>query len=126
MVCQKPAQKLSHHSFCSSLACTAVVTELAYHEKPTIDADVSFLSEAEWRAELAVLLHDLVDEDGNVKRSTDLKSDAGVAWQKVHRSIPFLFEKILSEPMLGPRRVSCYISGATRENDCRSNYCSGF
>jgi hypothetical protein len=56
---------------------------LAYHNKQTIDADVSFLSEAEWRAELGVLLHDLVDEDGNIKRSTDLKSDAGVAWQKV-------------------------------------------
>lgn len=59
------------------------MTELAYHAKSTIDADVSFLSEAEWRAELTVLLHDLVDEDGNLKRSTDLKSDAGVAWQKV-------------------------------------------
>jgi hypothetical protein len=56
---------------------------LAYHNKQTIDADVSFLSEAEWRAELGVLLQDLVDEDGNIKRSTDLKSDAGVAWQKV-------------------------------------------
>lgn len=64
-------------------ACTAVVTELAFHNKPTIDADVSFLSEAEWREELAILLTDLVDEDGNLKRSTDLKSDAGVAWQKV-------------------------------------------
>ena len=65
------------------LACTAVVTELSYHNKPTIDADISFLSEAEWRAELSVLLHDLVDEDGNIKRFTDLKSDSGVAWSKV-------------------------------------------
>jgi hypothetical protein len=60
-----------------------VVTEIAYHNKPTIDADVSFLSEAEWRQELAVLIRDLVDEDGTVKRTTDLKSDAGIAWQKV-------------------------------------------
>lgn len=65
------------------VACTAVVTEIAYHAAPTIDADVSFLSEAEWRAELAVLLDDLVDEDGNVKRTTDLRSDSGVAWHKV-------------------------------------------
>ncbi|THG92694.1 hypothetical protein EW026_g8299, partial [Hermanssonia centrifuga] len=64
-------------------ACTAVVTEIGYHPKKTIDADVSFLSEAEWRQELAVLLDDLVDEDGKLKRSTDLRSDAGVAWQKV-------------------------------------------
>jgi hypothetical protein len=73
----------SHHAEPTLSACTAVVTEIAHHAKPTIDADVSFLSEAEWKEELAVLLHDLVDEDGNLKRSTDLKSDAGVAWQKV-------------------------------------------
>jgi hypothetical protein len=27
-----------------------------------------------------------VDEDGNIKRTIDLKSDAGVAWQKVQHS----------------------------------------
>ena len=64
-------------------ACTAVVTEIGYHNKKTVDADVSFLSEQEWRQELSVLLDDLVDEDGNIKRSTDLRSDAGVAWHKV-------------------------------------------
>jgi hypothetical protein len=70
-------------------ACTAVVTEIAHHAKKTIDADVSFLSEGEWRQELVVLLQDLVDEDGNLKRSTDLHSDAGIAWQKVrlHRDL---------------------------------------
>ncbi|KAG2348817.1 hypothetical protein BDR05DRAFT_873352 [Suillus weaverae] len=69
-------------------ACTAVVTEIAYHAAPTINADVSFLSEAEWRAELAVLLDDLVDGDGNLKRTTDLRSDSGVAWHKVHAVYP--------------------------------------
>jgi hypothetical protein len=73
----------------SRAACTAVVTEISYHNKPTIDAEVSFLSVDEWKAELSVLLTDLVDEDGTLKRSTDLKSDAGVAWQKV-RVILFL------------------------------------
>jgi len=72
-------------------ACTAVVTEIGYHKKSTIDADVSFLSEAEWKAELAILLTDLVDEDGNLKRSTDLKSEAGVAWQKVSLILSFFF-----------------------------------
>jgi hypothetical protein len=62
-----------------------VVTEIAYHDKPTIDADVSFLTEDEWKQELSVLLHDLVDEDGSLKRINDLKSDAGVAWHKVHK-----------------------------------------
>ncbi|KAG6872791.1 hypothetical protein C0995_006520 [Termitomyces sp. Mi166 len=76
-------------------ACTAVVTELAYHNKPTIDADVSFLSETEWKEELAILLTDLIDEDGNVKRSTDLKSDAGVAWSKVHAVYPNISQEQL-------------------------------
>ncbi|KAJ7095314.1 hypothetical protein B0H15DRAFT_881283 [Mycena belliarum] len=76
-------------------ACTAVVTEIAYHKKKTIDADVSFLSEGEWKAELEILLGDLVDEDGNLKRSTDLKSDAGVAWQKVHAVYPTIRQEKL-------------------------------
>ncbi|KAJ3510297.1 hypothetical protein NLJ89_g4757 [Agrocybe chaxingu] len=76
-------------------ACTAVVTEIAYHKKSTIDADISFLSEAEWRQELGVLIHDLVDEDGNIKRSTDIKSDAGIAWQKVHAVYPAIEQEIL-------------------------------
>ena len=78
-----------------SSACTAVVTEIAYHKKKTIDGDVSFLSEQEWRDELTVLLDDLVDEDGNVKRSTDLRSDAGVAWSKVHAVYPTIAQEQL-------------------------------
>ncbi|KAG1755777.1 hypothetical protein EDB19DRAFT_1956649 [Suillus lakei] len=76
-------------------ACTAVVTEIAYHAAPTINADVSFLSEVEWRAELAVLLDDLVDEDGNLKRTTDLRSDSGVAWHKVHAVYPSIAQEQL-------------------------------
>jgi hypothetical protein len=67
-----------------------VVTEIGYHNKPTIEADVSFLSLPEWKAELALLLHDMIDEDGNLKRSTDLKSDAGIAWSKVKASAPLV------------------------------------
>jgi hypothetical protein len=52
-------------------------------EGPTIEGDVSFLSEKEWRDEIDVLLSDLIDEDGTVKRATDLRSDAGIAWSKV-------------------------------------------
>ncbi|PBL02484.1 hypothetical protein ARMGADRAFT_1005847 [Armillaria gallica] len=78
-----------------SIACTAVVTEIAYHNKPTVDADVSFLTAAEWKEELSVLLQDLVDEDGTIKRSNDLKSDAGVAWQKVHAVYPSISQEAL-------------------------------
>ncbi|KAI0773956.1 hypothetical protein C8Q74DRAFT_798482 [Fomes fomentarius] len=76
-------------------ACTAVVTEIGYHKKKTIDGDVSFLSEEEWRQELSVLLDDLVDEEGNLKRSTDLRSDAGVAWSKVHAVYPSISQEQL-------------------------------
>ncbi|KAF9006452.1 hypothetical protein BDQ17DRAFT_284172 [Cyathus striatus] len=76
-------------------ACTAVVTEISYHGKNSIDADVSFLSEQEWRQELGVLMHDLLDEDGNVKRSSDLKSDAGIAWSKVHAVYPTVSQERL-------------------------------
>ncbi|OBZ71962.1 Nuclear GTPase SLIP-GC [Grifola frondosa] len=74
-------------------ACTAVVTEIGYHARKTIDADVSFLSEQEWREELSVLLDDLVDEDGHLKRSTDLRSDAGIAWSKVHAVYPSISQE---------------------------------
>lgn len=56
---------------------------------------MSFLTEQEWREELKVLLDDLVDEDGNLKRSTDLRSDAGVAWSKVHAVYPKLTQEQL-------------------------------
>ncbi|KAK0490958.1 hypothetical protein IW261DRAFT_1434849 [Armillaria novae-zelandiae] len=78
-----------------SCPCTAVVTEIAYHDKPTVDANVSFLTAAEWKEELSVLLQDLVDEDGTIKRSNDLKSDAGVAWQKVHAVYPSISQEAL-------------------------------
>ncbi|KAH9482911.1 Nuclear GTPase SLIP-GC [Psilocybe cubensis] len=99
-------------------ACTAVVTELAYHEKSTIDADISFLSEVEWRDELKVLLHDLVDEDGNIKRSTDLKSDAGIAWQKVHAVYPNVDQddlvKMSVDQILGYDQQISRILGTTK------------
>ncbi|KAL0573914.1 hypothetical protein V5O48_008034 [Marasmius crinis-equi] len=76
-------------------ACTAVVTEISYHEKRTVDADVSFLSAEEWKQELSVLLHDLVDQDGSLKRINDLKSDAGVAWHKVNAVYPSISQEKL-------------------------------
>ncbi|QRV77492.1 GTPase SLIP-GC protein [Ceratobasidium sp. AG-Ba] len=71
-------------------ACTAVVTEIAYHNKSTIAADVEFLALSEWKAELEILLDDLVEEDGTLKRLTDLRNDSGVAWHKMHAVYPLL------------------------------------
>lgn len=73
------------------------MTEIAYHKAKTIDADVSFLSYKEWKEELAVLLDDLLDQDGNIKRTTDLRSESGVAWHKV--SILYEFSVFKSEPL---------------------------
>jgi energy-coupling factor transporter ATP-binding protein EcfA2 len=64
-------------------ACTAVITEISYQPQKSIAADVSFLNYEDWKAELVVLLEDMIDEDGSLKRSTDLRSDAGIAWHKV-------------------------------------------
>lgn len=71
--------------YCSDLktACTAVITEISYHKKKTIEADISFLSKEEWKSELAILLDDMVEEDGSLRRFTDMRSDAGIAWHKV-------------------------------------------
>ncbi|KAL5527490.1 hypothetical protein ACEPAG_6281 [Sanghuangporus baumii] len=77
-------------------ACTAVVTEISYHNEKTIEADVSFLSEKEWRDELEVLLDDLLEEDGSFRRTTDLRSEAGVAWHKVHALYPTLTQNRLA------------------------------
>ncbi|KAG6857364.1 hypothetical protein H0H87_005667 [Tephrocybe sp. NHM501043] len=100
-------------------ACTAVVTELAYHDKRTIDADISFLSEVEWREELAILLTDLIDEDGRLKRSTDLKSDAGIAWQKVHAVYPTISQEQLihmsADQIIAQDQTIAKILGVTKK-----------
>ena len=37
----------------------------------------------EWKEELEVLLEDLIGDNGCVRRANELRSDAGIAWQKV-------------------------------------------
>ncbi|KDQ17600.1 hypothetical protein BOTBODRAFT_29776 [Botryobasidium botryosum FD-172 SS1] len=71
-------------------ACTAVVTEIGYHSRKSVAAEVTFLSVEQWKAELAILLDDLRDEDGRVKHSVDLSSESGTAWHKVHSVYPEL------------------------------------
>lgn len=52
---------------------------------------MAFLSLAEWKSELAFLLQDMIDEDGKLKRGTDMRTDAGIAWSKV---VTVVFESI--------------------------------
>jgi len=67
----------------SMCTCTAVVTEIRYHKHKHISVQVDFLSRAQWKKEVTVLLEDLRDDDGNTPRVNDLHSEAGVVWHKV-------------------------------------------
>jgi hypothetical protein len=58
-------------------ACTACVSEISYnHRDDRIRAEVDFLSKDEWRAELAILQSDLIDDDGNCRRVSDEGTEA--------------------------------------------------
>ncbi|EUC63310.1 GTPase SLIP-GC protein, partial [Rhizoctonia solani AG-3 Rhs1AP] len=77
-------------------ACTAVVTEIGYHDKDSISAEVGFLARPEWKSELEILLDDLVEENGKLKRLSDLRTDAGVAWAKIHA----VYSQLTAERMI--------------------------
>ncbi|KAG1806924.1 uncharacterized protein HD556DRAFT_1325273 [Suillus plorans] len=100
-------------------ACTSVVTEISYHTASTINADVLFLSEAEWREELIVLLDDIKAEGGNLKRTTDLHGDIEVAWHKVHAVYPSItlpqLVDITVDQMLAYNTNIVHILGTTRK-----------
>ncbi|KAK4691905.1 hypothetical protein P7C70_g9241, partial [Phenoliferia sp. Uapishka_3] len=77
----------------SMRACTAVVTEIAYNFKDDkIRAEVEFLTPEEWKAELAVLRDDLIDDDGRCRRVQDEASEAGAAWARIHSVYPNLHQ----------------------------------
>ncbi|KAH9951114.1 hypothetical protein B0H21DRAFT_353427 [Amylocystis lapponica] len=78
-----------------SQACTAVVTEIGYHAKATIDAIVSFLPEVEWKRELTILLEDLTDE--NVRKVTGRKSGVDVTLNKIQAVYPSIPHAKLAE-----------------------------
>ena len=61
-------------------ACTSTVTQISYHDKPSIEADIEFLSEADWREELAKLLSDVQSDRNGVR---DAKAVSGQAFIKV-------------------------------------------
>ncbi|KAG2118858.1 uncharacterized protein F5147DRAFT_757285 [Suillus discolor] len=100
-------------------ACTSVVTEISYHTAPTINADVLFLSEAEWREELTVLLDDIKAEGSNLKRTTDLHGDVEVAWYKVHAVYPSVtlpqLVDMTADQMLAYNTNIVHILGTTRK-----------
>jgi len=88
----RPNERSSRPVYCSSLssspllthktACTATIVEIAYHNKDSIDAQVEFLGEEEWKKDLKTLVCDVNDKD-DIRSISNLRSDAGIAWQKV-------------------------------------------
>jgi len=65
-------------------ACTAVVVEVSYNQKEDgYHGEVEFLDRKEWYRELELLLKDVIHDNGKIKRSPDLQSEAGVAMAKI-------------------------------------------
>jgi len=66
-------------------ACTAVVVRVSGNEtSDNYEADVEFLAEKEWMAELEVLLKELTGRSGKVRtQQPDPDSESAVAWSKI-------------------------------------------
>ncbi|KAJ3078075.1 hypothetical protein HDU99_000798, partial [Rhizoclosmatium hyalinum] len=66
-------------------ACTAAPIEIAYHASREFEAKVEFLKKDEWYPELELLLGDLADENGNLKKNMMRPSSENgrIAYDKV-------------------------------------------
>lgn len=65
-------------------ACTATATEISYHDKDTLEADVSIVTEEEWKAELGKLQWDLWNPEANaIRPASELSDDSEVTLSKV-------------------------------------------
>jgi len=71
-------------------ACTAVVTEISYnHGDIPYQAQVEFITPADWEKELKTLFEDLLDGDGKVSRDcSNQDTDAGIAYAKIKAVYP--------------------------------------
>ncbi|KZT70921.1 hypothetical protein DAEQUDRAFT_152267 [Daedalea quercina L-15889] len=65
-------------------ACTSVITEIAWHEDPTLLAKIVFLSEKEWADELAPLLQDLNDIGNGPIEDEDTEAAWAKLWAVYH------------------------------------------
>lgn len=71
-------------------ACTAVVTEISYNfhsDGPLWRAKIEFISKAEWRKELELLLGDVEDDSDSI---SDDESEAGIAFAKIRAVYPYI------------------------------------
>ena len=79
-------------------ACTAVITEIAYNhdsdEKIPYRAEIHFIKEDEWTAELQIMLDELAQANGIVGPED---TEAGIAYSKVRSVYPHLQLKDLTK-----------------------------
>ncbi|KAJ8086529.1 hypothetical protein PM082_005352 [Marasmius tenuissimus] len=102
-------------------ACTSVVTEIGYREKPGIEAEIEFLTEDEWRNEINVLRDDLgrMSTSAHRKLKLDQNTPADIAWHKLQAVYPALtpekVEKITTEQILALRPDVSSVVGSTQK-----------
>ncbi|KAK1224423.1 hypothetical protein PQX77_012719 [Marasmius sp. AFHP31] len=102
-------------------ACTGVVTEIGYREKPGIEAEIEFLTEDEWRTEISVLRDDLgrMSASAHRKLKLDQNTPAGIAWHKLRAVYPALapekIEKMSTEQIVALRPDVSSALGSTQK-----------
>lgn len=94
-------------------ACTAVVTEISYNHHTNGGpwrAHIEFVSRAQWRKELELLLGDVGSALGSVN---DDESEAGIAFAKITAVYPFIDKKnianITLDELMQKREVHTYL-----------------
>ncbi|KUJ22436.1 uncharacterized protein LY89DRAFT_714238 [Mollisia scopiformis] len=74
-------------------ACTACVTEMSWNtsdeENSRYRADIEFIKADDWKKDLELSLHELLDSNGQVSRDcTNAETEAGVAYAKIKAVYP--------------------------------------
>ncbi|KAL0070835.1 hypothetical protein AAF712_002056 [Marasmius tenuissimus] len=102
-------------------ACTSVVTEIGYREKPGIEAEIEFLTEGEWRNEINVLRDGLgcMSASAHCKLKLDQNTPAGIAWYKLQAVYPALtpekVEKMTTDQIVALRPDVSSVLGSTQK-----------
>ena len=99
-------------------ACTAVVTEISWHDMDGYRAEIEFISRADWQKMLRVLFQDLLDPSGAISKEINNEdTEAGVAYAQIRAVYPNLTKDEMTrttvEYLMAHDNVSCL--GGTRK-----------
>ncbi|KAL1946555.1 hypothetical protein VTO73DRAFT_14659 [Trametes versicolor] len=93
-------------------ACTAVVTEIAYNPNQGLKAEIEYLTPAEWKEEVNVLLEDIRDPT-----NSDTTEEVEIARAKVKAVFPSVslnaLEKMTADELLAKNSALSIILGST-------------